>query len=209
MQKHLLLLHSSFSMSPFKVHLCCLVHESVFSEVLPAGISRLVYQYVIDQIDVSTIWNNQIQYENEYVSATMKYSYWSICSTNLLCISRKPKFTVFSNMPTNELLFSNLYVFLISDEAYVCQSFWAKWWTNYPRKELGIVEEGLANEAHLILARANSWLSKRGERLLGKARGRSWCSGESYRDDNVDDYLHWWNVHLLQLAFVEFKVKHN
>jgi len=40
-------------MSPFKVYLCCLVHECTFSEVLPANITKLVFQYVIDQIDMN------------------------------------------------------------------------------------------------------------------------------------------------------------
>lgn len=52
MQKHHALLHSSFSLSPFKVSLCCLLHETAENEILPDEISRQIYLYVIDQIDL-------------------------------------------------------------------------------------------------------------------------------------------------------------
>ena len=46
-----MLLYSSFSMSPFKVSLCCLVHETVFSEIFPEDLGRQVFLYVLDQVD--------------------------------------------------------------------------------------------------------------------------------------------------------------
>jgi len=51
MQKHHLLLHSSFSLSPFKIALCCLLLETITNEVLEDSISAEIISYVISQIN--------------------------------------------------------------------------------------------------------------------------------------------------------------
>lgn len=53
MQKHNFLLHSSFSLSPFKVSLCVLIHETFESEVLPSEMQQQIYQYIIDQLELN------------------------------------------------------------------------------------------------------------------------------------------------------------
>jgi len=50
MQKHHLLLHSGFSLSPFKLSLCCLLHEAFSLEVLDKDITHEAITYVADQI---------------------------------------------------------------------------------------------------------------------------------------------------------------
>ena len=48
------MLHSSFSMTPFKVTLCSLVYLAVEKpEIYPREISRVVIEYVLDQFKLS------------------------------------------------------------------------------------------------------------------------------------------------------------
>ena len=51
MQKHHLLLHSSWTMSPFKVHLCCMLIEAVESEVLNEVIADEAIKFICRQVD--------------------------------------------------------------------------------------------------------------------------------------------------------------